>query len=139
MTTQHEQLLAAVEADLLAAGVPREAVDVHIAERLRVPYDHYVAYLLVWGAIEAYRLTRPGQQPDPDPPDRSADGNPRVAQSLRVVWEHAGAIHQAAVNGGDIRALVREQARDLIGELLELSEQLMRADVVAAGQGVDRG
>lgn len=125
MTTEHEHVLAAIEQRALAMGLPVDEMDAHIADELRVPRDHYIAYLLVWGAIESYRLVHYG----PIPPDgfrsRANGHEPGDARALRRIWQHAGAIHEAAINGGDIRALVREQARDLIAELLTLSERLL--------------
>ena len=65
---------------------------------------------------------------DPDVDTAGAE----LAPQLRRLFELAGAIHEAAVNGdGDIRATVRELARDLIGELVDL------ADVVLALPGRD--
>jgi hypothetical protein len=70
------------------------------------------------------------------------DGSrPAVARNLRRLWEPAGRIHEAAINGGDIRQRVREEARDLIGELLVLSERLLEPDSAARSrvEEVDRG
>lgn len=124
--TEHERTLAAIERQALAQGVPPEETDGYIADELRVPYDHYVAYLLAWGAIEAYCLANPGRSgvlravdPEEDSPEELLPPN------LRRLFELAGSIHEAAVNGGDIRSVVREQARDLIGELVTLAELLL--------------
>ena len=126
MNTEHERTLAAIEQRALAQGVPPSDTDAYIADELRVPYDHYVAYLLVWGAIEAYSLAYPERSGrlrlvdlEPDSPES------QLPPSLRRLFELAGTIHEAAVNGGDIRVLVREQARDLIGELLTLAERVL--------------
>lgn len=126
MNTEHERTLAAIEQRALTEGVPPSDTDAYIADELRVPYDHYVAYLLVWGAIEAYSLAYPERSGrlrlidlEPDSPGS------QLPPSLRRLFELAGTIHEAAINGGDDRVLVREQARDLISELLTLTETVL--------------
>jgi hypothetical protein len=126
MNTEHERALAAIEQRALTEGVPPSDTDAYIADELRVPYDHYVAYLLVWGAIEGYSLAYPERSGRLRVIDLEADGpEPQLLPSLRRLFELAGTVHEAAVNGGDIRVLVREQARDLIGELLTLAETVL--------------
>ncbi|MBY5161485.1 hypothetical protein [Salsipaludibacter albus] len=133
MNHDHEPTLAAIEQLAIAEGIPQGDADAYVADELRVPFDHYVAYQLVWGAIETYRRTYPERSGrlhlvDPDGDTPGAE----YAPQLRRLFELAGAIHEAAVNGGgDIRATVRELARDLIGELVDL------ADVVLASPGHD--
>jgi hypothetical protein len=56
MNRSHERVLADIEQQVHAAGIPLEDVDAAIADVLGVPADYYFAYLLVWGAIEAHRL-----------------------------------------------------------------------------------
>ena len=126
MNTEHERTLAAIEQRALAEGVPPSDTDAYIADELRVPYDHYVAYLLVWGAIEAYSLAYPERSGRLRVIDLEADSpESQLPPTLRRLFELAGTIHEAAVNGSDSRVLVREQARDLIGELLTLAETVL--------------
>ena len=126
MTPRHEQTLTDLERRAMASGVPVEEIDAYIADELRVPLDHYVAYQLVWGAIESYRQVNDDQPQEVEADSPLADLE--TARRLRRLWEHAGAIHEAAINGGDLHGLVREQARHLIGELLVLSELLLNVD-----------
>ena len=65
MNRSHEQILAGIEQRVHELGVPLEDVDTAIAAVLGVPTDYYMAYLLVWAAIEAHgherRSANPGQ------------------------------------------------------------------------------
>ncbi|MBW3578867.1 MAG: hypothetical protein KY462_14230 [Actinobacteria bacterium] len=139
MNTEHERTLAAIEQRALAEGVPPSDTDAYIADELRVPYDHYVAYLLVWGAIEAYSLAYPERSGRLRVVDLDADSpQAQLPPSLRRLFELAGTIHEAAVNGGEIRVVVREQARDLIGELLRLAETVLQLSDLQHAPGDER-
>ena len=59
MNRSHEQILAGIEQRVTELGVPLEEVDAGIAAMLGVPTDYYMAYLLVWAAIEAHSHERP--------------------------------------------------------------------------------
>ncbi len=129
MTTEHDEVLCAIERRAVAEGVALEDMDAHIADELRVPRDHYIAYLLVWGAIESYRFIHVEPAPRHTQPAGESPADPVAnARILRRLWEHAGHIHEAAVHDGDIRAVVREEARDLIAELLGLTEHLLSSN-----------
>ncbi len=139
MNTEHECTLAAIEQRALAEGVPPSDTDAYIADELRVPYDHYVAYLLVWGAIEAYSLAYPERSGRLRVVDLDADRpEAQLPPSLRRLFELAGTIHEAAVHGGDIRVVVREHARDLIGELLRLAETVLQLPDLQHAPGDER-
>lgn len=127
MTIEPQLVLAAIEHQLLEQGVPRDEVDVHVADELRIPHDHYVAYQLVWGAIEAYGLAHPQRHGTLQLVATGQDAPESAGPShLRRLFELAGHIHEAGVAGGDIRTVVREQARELIAELVALAEVVLR-------------
>ncbi len=134
MNPDHDHLLATLERRLLDDGVPPDDVDAAIADELRVPRDHYVAYLLVRGALETYRHTH-----HPDTPE-AADRRPdtQLVRRLRGLWEHAGAIHEAAVNDTDLPPVVRESARALIVGLFDLSDRLLATTPTATTTAASR-
>lgn len=125
MTTEHQLALAAIEHRLLEQGVPGDEVDVHVADELRIPHDHYVAYQLVRAAIEAYGLAHPHRRGTLQLATGQAVPKAPEPSHLRRLFELAGHIHEAGVTGGDIRTVVREQARELIAELVALAEVVL--------------
>ena len=129
MSNEHEPTLAAIEQIAIGQGIPATDADAYVADELRVPYDHYVAYQLVWGAIETYSRTYPERSGRLHLVDVDGDADlpgAELAPRLRRLFELAGALHESAVNGnGDLRAVVRELARDLIGELVGLADVVL--------------
>ena len=141
MSCAHDDTLSAIERQGLSAGIAADEIDQHVADVLSVPPDHYAAWQVVTGAITSYAHTHRPVVDDADHQVRRPDE--AVADQLRRLWEHLGTIHHAAISGGS-PSLVREQARELIAELFELTDRLLvgspTIDHPARGeQGVDRG
>lgn len=140
MNAVHDEILATIERRALTDGVPPAELDDHTADVLGVPRDHLAAWQLVCGAITSYA------QANTLPPSGGRPAGPRaatIAGQLTRLWEHLGAIHQAAV-AGDQATVVGEQARELIGELFVLTDWLLtdpdpRSEAPGVGQGVARG
>ena len=143
MIEDYDQVLATIDCQALAGGVPPDELDDHTAEVLGVPRDHLAAWQLVCGAITTYARASTA------PRDNDPSTNPRVttlAGQLTRLWEHLGAIHEAAPTDPGNPVVVREQSRELIGELFVLTDWLLsdpelRADWPSAGVevGVCRG
>lgn len=140
MTSGYDEILATIERRALAEGVPPAELDDHTADVLGAPRDHFAAWQLVCGAITSYA------QANTLPPGGGRPADPRaatIAGQLTRLWEHLGAIHQAALSG-EQPTVVSEQARELIGELFVLTDWLLtdpdaQPEVAAGQQGVGRG
>lgn len=72
MPAGHSDVLADIERRVRTDDPSPDEVDRRIADELGVPLDYYFAYLLVWGAIEAYREAR-------DLAETQPSGDPRAA------------------------------------------------------------
>lgn len=135
MNPVHDHLLTTLERRLLDDGVPPDEVDATIADEVRVPRDHYIAYLLVWGALESYRHTH---HPDTSTAANCGAADVEVVRWLRGLWEHAGALHEAAVNDTNVAPVVRDSARTLIVGLFDLSDRLLATTPTATAAGAGR-
>ena len=121
MNRSHEHVLADIEQKVQADGVPLDEVDAAIADVLGVPADYYFAYLLVWGAIEAYTHLVPtkgdGRQvtavePALDLAASLTDEIGRLAASIHDASERRGTPQRAARILGCVLEL-RQLLRDL--------------------------
>jgi hypothetical protein len=96
MHLRHEEVLADIERRVRAVGASLEDIDCCNADELGVPADYSFTYLLVWGAIEAYREARDFTHPGWLGIGQEA-GEPRLEQAQQLAnsidW-HASTICQ---------------------------------------------
>ena len=136
MHLRHEEILADLERRVSSGGASIDEIDSRIAEELGVPGDYYFAYLLVWGAIEAYGeshdLTQPGFLAGGIPPD-SALGQ---AQSLAagIGWL-ASTIYQGTSTLNGQAHGVADHAAKILGAVLRLRQTLRDLEAATAGAG----
>lgn len=130
MTPTHDDVLAEIERQVRTEGTSLDEVDCRIADELGVPHDYYFAYLLVWGAIEAYREARLVADPRfattaDHGPDAALDRSWSLADTIG--WLASTTYRQAADLGPCGKEIAGHAAKTLAA-LLQLRQHLREID-----------
>lgn len=136
MNRSHEQVLVGIEQTVQSVSVPPDEIDAAIAEALGVPADYYFAYLLVWGAIEAYGRSHEAAPWDSLHGTARHDSPLDQAQSLAdaIGWL-ASTIYQRTGTLNGQGACVADHAAKILGAVLRLRQTLRDLDESTVGTG----
>ena len=125
MNLHHEAVLADIERRVRTPGATLDEVDAAIAAELDVPAECYYAYLLVWGAIEAYRQLRALTDPSWTPPhDASIEGLERCQALMADLGWHGATIYQQAADLEPLAGHIADHAGKVLGAVLQLRQHL---------------
>ena len=129
MNLCHEDVLADIERRVRTNGASLDEVDCRIADELGVPGDYYFAYLLVWGAIEAYREARDLTEPGWLGGDAASGSALAQAQSAAgtIGWLASTIYEQTASLNGSGGELA-DHAAKILGAVLQLRQNLRDLD-----------